>query len=114
MEIIYRAWDGTEFRERSACERYEHNTPCIPMWNQDGKTKDINQAFVVYLRDEEDTKHFVKMCENNDSPHTGIDYEEDYIDVGVFVWNYNTEQYDQLDGDVAQALRHYFNEYHNF
>ena len=114
MELIYRAWDGTEFRERSACERYEYNTPCIPMWNDNGKTKNVDEALVVFLRDDKATQHFVRMCENEGSPYTGIEFDKYRADTGVFVWNYNTEQYDQIDCEVEQALRHCFNEYHSF
>ena len=114
MELIYRAWDGTEFREKSACERYEYNTPCIPMWNQNGKTKRADEALVVFLCDSKATQRFVRMCEIDESPCTGIEYDENYADTGLFIWDYNNEQYYQLDGEVEQALRHCFNEHHNF
>ena len=117
MELIYRAWDGTEFRERSACEKYEYNTPCIPMWNQNGKTKNVEEALIVYLRDAKETKRFVELCKINKSLCDGIDYheyDENATGTGLFIWDYNTEQYYQMEDEIEQALRHCFNEYHNF
>lgn len=106
MEIIYKAWDGTEFRERSACERYEYNNPRIEMWGADGRVNETNHALVVRLDSTRDAERFIAKCNENDENHDGIDGD----DVGLFMWDYENDFYIGLDELTIEALRHYFND----
>ena len=44
MKIIYKAWDGTEFDERDACEKYEYDNPCVLMYGDAGRTLKADEA----------------------------------------------------------------------
>lgn len=105
MELIYRAWDGTEFRERSACERYEYNNPCIVMYNDEGRTSNPDEAFVVVLKhDDDDAKKFIELCEAQGALFNGIT-EDDY---GLYVWDDNREEYFYVSDRIKEALKRYF------
>ena len=104
MELIYRAWNGTEFDERDACEKYEHDNPCVLMYHNTGRTSESNDAFVVVLRNDNDAKSFIKMCKAQDTYSVGI-VEDDY---GLYVWDDNEERYFYVSERVEEALKRYF------
>ena len=104
MELIYRAWDGTEFDERDACEKYEHDNPRILMYHNTGRTSISNDAFVVVLRNDNDAKNFIKMCKEQDTDYKGIT-EDDY---GLYVWDELEQRYFYVSERVEDALKRYF------
>lgn len=103
MEIIYKAWDGTEFRERSACERYEHNNPPLQMWGSDGRTDKTDHALIVNLDSIRDAERFVAKCDSEGNCHDGIDGDE----MGLFMWDFENDVYICLDELSVEAFRHY-------
>ena len=104
MKTIYKAWDGTEFNERDACEKYEYDNPCVMMYHNTGRTSDTNDAFVVVLRNDNDAKNFIKLCEAQDTDYKGI--TED--DCGLYVWDDDEERYFYVSERVEDALKRYF------
>ena len=104
MKIIYKAWDGTEFDERDAYEKYEYDNPFVLMYHNTGRTSDTNDAFVVVLGNDNTTKNFIKMCEAQYTDHNGI-AEDNY---GLYVWDDNQEEYFYVSERVEEALKRYF------
>lgn len=107
MEIIYRAWDGKEFDSVTECAAYEEQMHKLKMWFKDGKTTSTEEAFVVKLENENDTRIFIERCDNEGSDHEGIESNEYGADIGLFVWDMNACQYFEMDGEVLDALVHY-------
>lgn len=104
MEVIYRAFDGTEFREAEPCLRYETN--CMPkMFGRDGVTSNVDEALVVYLENDHQAKNFVRKSEKEESAYDGVDEWS----TGLFVWDGCAEQYFELDDISFDALRHFMN-----
>ena len=104
MELIYRAWDGTEFDERSTCEKYEYNNPYVLMYRSTGRTSDTNKALVVVLRKDDDAENFIKMCKVQDTDYKGITEE----DCGLYVWGEDEGRYFYVSERVEDALKRYF------
>lgn len=104
MKIVYKAWDGTEFREKSACERYEENNPCILMYYNEGRTLKTDEAFVVVLKNDGDAKGFINLCEEQMSDSTGITEDDN----GLYVWDDIEERYFYVSDRIEDALKRYF------
>lgn len=104
MKIIYKAWDGTEFREKSACERYEENNPCIMMYGNAGRVSNAGDAFIVALRKNGDAKRFINLCEEQKSDSTGITEG----DKGLYVWDDDKGRYFYVSERIEDALKRYF------
>lgn len=114
MEIVYRAFDGTEFRTKDACAQYERNSiglKGIRMWDFSGKpTEETNNAYFLHLDDEEEyAKVFIAMSENDDGCHDGI--EDD--DIGWYYWDEYNERYVFMERDIILAFAKAVNEYEN-
>ena len=107
MEIIYRAFDGKEFKNVTECAAYEEKMHKLKMWFKDGKTTSVDSAYVVKLDKEEDTRIFIERCDKEGSDHTGIEFDEYTADTGLFVWDTNTCQYFEIDESVLDSLIHY-------
>ena len=104
MKIIYKAWDGTEFDEKDACEKYEYDNPCVLMYHNTGRTSESNDAFVVVLRNDNDAKNFIEQCKAQDTDSVGIVEG----DCGLYVWDDNEERYFYVSDRVEDALKQYF------
>ena len=114
MEIIYRAFDGTEFRTKDACALYERNNvelKGVRMWNVCGESTDASHnAYFLHLDDEmESAKAFIAMSESDDGYHDGI---EDG-DTGWYYWDDYNERYVFMEGDIIRAFARAVNEYEN-
>ena len=104
MKIIYKAWNGTEFDEKDACEKYEYDNPCVLMYDNAGRTSKSDEAFVVVLRNDNDAKNFIELCEAQGTDYEGIT-EDDY---GLYVWDDNKEEYFYVSDRIKDALKRYF------
>lgn len=112
MEIIYRAFDGKEFNSVTECAAYEEQMHKLKMWFKDGKTTSTEEALVVKLDNENDTRIFIERCDNENSIHDGVEFDEYTVDTGLFVWGTNESQYFEMDHDVLNALIHYLKDEH--
>ena len=105
MEIIYRAFDGMEFRTKDACEQYERNNiglKGVDMWDFRGEaTDDTCHAYFLHLKDEDESaKVFITMSESEDGYHDGI---EDG-DTGWYYWDECGERYVFMDEEIILAF----------
>ena len=104
MEIIYRAVDGKEFKDQLACQHYElHLQEDIIMLNRRGHvTEKTNEAFVLWLRDENANLAFHAIAESQgDDQVSSITKGEDY---GLFVWDECREEYLWVDDEQLHCL----------
>lgn len=104
MEIIYKAWDGTEFKEKNACEKYEYDNPYIMMYNIKGRTSNLDEAFVVLLEHKDDAEKFIELCEAQCTRSDGITEG----DCGLYIWDDYEERYFYVSDRVEEALKQYF------
>lgn len=105
MKIIYKAWDGTEFDEKDACEKYEYDNPYIMMYNDKGRTSNPDECFVVFLdHKRDDTEKFIELCEEQGTISNGITDN----DCGLYVWDDYREEYFYVSDRVEEALKRYF------
>ena len=104
MELIYRAWDGTEFDERSACEKYEYDNPCIPIYHNTDRTSKSDEAFVVVLRNDNDAEKFIELCEEQGTMSDGITKDCH----GLYAWADIEEKYFYISDRIGEALKKYF------
>ena len=114
MEIIYRAFDGVEFRTKESCVQYERNNAGLKgvhMWDFSGKpTDESHNAYFLHLDDEmESAAAFIAMSENDDGYHDGI---EDG-DIGWYYWDEYDERYVFMERDIILAFAKAVNEYEN-
>ena len=112
MEIIYKAFDGKEFNSVTECAAYEEQMHKLKMWFKDGKTTSTEEAFVVELDNENDTRIFIERCDNEGSDHDGIEFDEYTADTGLFVWDMNACKYFEVVDEVRNALIHYLKDKH--
>lgn len=112
MEVIYRAFDGKEFDTVTECSIYEEQNRKLKMWFTDGKTNLTDKALVVKLDDENATRAFVDKCENENSYHDGIEFDEYTADTGLFVWDTNRDEYFGIDSEALKALIHCLKDEH--
>lgn len=104
MKIIYKAWDGTEFDEKDACEKYEYDNPCVMMYNDKGRTSNSDDAFVVLLEHKDDAEKFIELCEAQCTRSDGITEG----DCGLYIWDDYEEKYFYVSDRVEEALKRYF------
>lgn len=104
MKIIYQSFDGLSFNTREECIKHEASKAKPRMYFWDGKTDDVEKAYVVDIRTEEELSWFLAACENTGSCSDGI---EDTC--GVYIWDTWNEKYHYLDTDedVIKALLHW-------
>ena len=104
MKIIYQSFDGLSFNTREECEKYEASKAKPRMYFHNGKVDDVEKAYVVDIRTEEELSWFLAECENRGSISEGV---ED--DCGVYIWDSWNERYHYLDTyeDVIKALHHW-------
>lgn len=104
MKIIYKAWDGTEFDEKNACEKYELDNPYMLMYSNRGRTSNSDEAFIVlldYKRD--DAEKFIKLCKEQGTMSNGITIN----DSGLYIWDDYREEYFHVSDRVEDALKRY-------
>ena len=104
MEIIYKAWDGTEFKEKNACEKYEYTNPYIVMYDNNGRVLDSDNALIIVLKYDDDAEKFIELCEKQGTSSDGI--TEDCH--GLYVWDDIEERYSYVSDRVKDALKRYF------
>ena len=104
MKIIYKAWDGTEFDEKDACEKYEYDNPCIVMYGSNGRVLDSYKAYIVILKHNDDAEKFIELCEEQGTMSDGITKDCH----GLYVWDDNQEEYFYVSERVEEALKRYF------
>lgn len=105
MKIVYKAFDGTEFNNESACKSYEYTKikKSIVMLDCNGDTAlTPAQAALVWLKDEEANETFhtlAKECGDEVAANTISNY-----DFGVFYWDEGLEEYRWLSQDILDGL----------
>lgn len=112
MDIIYRAFDGKEFDSVTECAAYEEKSRKVKMWFKNGKTDLADKAYVVKLDNENDVRAFVDKCNNENSGHDGIEFNEYITDPGLFVWDFGRDEYFRIDDSVLEALIHCLKDEH--
>ena len=101
MEVIYRAFDGTEFREAAACVTYEQNAK-VHAWDAHGREcSSPNEAVVVHLIDQQMIRTFLQMCINEDVTRVGIDEE----DAGWFYWDDLSCEWRYIASEVLNVFK---------
>lgn len=110
MKVIYRAFDGTEFDTRIACEKYEAVWLQTPqMCNADGvAVEKFREAFCVRITNEYEAEWLKNqvakdpMIEDDDK-RTFSKYDvEDMI--GIWNWNTNETIYQLVDPRVVKFI----------
>ena len=101
MEVVYKAFDGTEFREAAACMRYEENVIIYKAYGPKGITNNVDEAYVVYFPEYNSAEQFIKRCETECSSYDGIGIG----DVGLFIWDDSEERYGYVSERVLDAIK---------
>ena len=105
MKVIYRAFDGTEFDNESACKSYEHTktSKSIVMLDCNGEIAPTPaQAALVWLKDEDANEAFhiiAKECGDEEAANTISKW-----DYGVFYWDEGLEEYRWLSQDILDGI----------
>ena len=108
MEVIYRAFDGTEFREAAPCVTYEQNHR-VHAWDYHGREcTSANAAVVVHLEDPHMTLKFLQMCTNENVTHDGINEG----DCGWFMWDVFSCEWQYIESEVVQLFHNILENYH--
>lgn len=101
MEIIYRAFDGTEFGTEEACRDYESKAE-FKMWDNLGRpTNDVSNCVIVHFPDPAGTRAFINLCREADATTDGIDCE----DYGWFFWDDFNGEFHYMENAMMDALR---------
>lgn len=113
MELIYRAYDGKEFKTAEECIRHENAIrEGVKMWDPQGyRTKDVSMAVVISIKDEDSMLAFHQMCyDYAKETHTGEEGAKRLIgglepDIsGYFMWDEGREEYRWLDEDIILPI----------
>lgn len=105
MKVIYRAFDGTEFNDETACKSYEYTKTekSVVMLDCNGETAlTPAQAALVWLKDEDANEAFhafAKECEDEEAANTISKH-----DFGVFYWDEGLEEYRWLSQDILDNI----------
>lgn len=103
MEVIFRAHDGTEFKDAIACQIYEGRNPIYKMWDACGETMSHDTALIVKIGNEASALNkFLDDCREADVTSEGIEGD------GVYMWSHDLFLWVRLTSDVLQAIEHYF------
>lgn len=115
MELIYRAWDGKEFKTAEDCINHEEAIRGgVKMWDTTGRrTDDVSMAVVISIRNEKSMLAFHQMCyEYAETELAGKDkdaakrliggLEEDIS--GCFYWDDYKDEYRWIDEDLLKPL----------
>lgn len=101
MEIIYRAFDGTEFGTEEACRDYECKAE-FKIWDYLGRpTNDVAGCVVAHFPDPTGTRAFINLAREVESTTDGIDYD----DHGWFIWDDFNGEYHYIEDETIDALR---------
>jgi hypothetical protein len=102
MQIVYKAFDGTEFYYEEDCHKYEQGQAGqIRMWDREGvRIHDPNKAFFVFFYDETEAEKFVKLCEDAGAEYTGLTAE----DIGFWFWDEWDNKYVYFDTQLAVGM----------
>ncbi len=102
MEIIFRAHDGTEFKDAIACQFYEEANPVYKMWDKNGETKSYDSALIVKIGTGASALNkFMDDCREADITSEGIE------GAGVYMWSHELFQWVLIDKDVLDAIEHF-------
>lgn len=104
MELIYRAYDGKEFKTAEECIKHEDNiSNGIIMLNRKGEVVHRTEnAIFVWLRDEAANLAFHALArEQGDKMVSSIAEGEDY---GLFYWEEGYDEYRWFDTDMLNNL----------
>ena len=105
MKVVYRAFDGVEFSDESACKNYEYikTQKSIVMLDCNGEAAlTPAQAVLVWLKDKKANEAFhaiANECGDGEAAATINSY-----DTGVFYWDEGLEEYRWLSQDVLDNI----------
>ena len=102
MEIIFRAHDGTEFKDAIACQVYEEHNPMYKMWDVCGETTSHDSALIVKIgRGASALNKFLDDCREAEVTCEGIEGE------GIYMWSQELFMWVYVYSNVLQAIEHY-------
>lgn len=102
MEIIFRAHDGTEFKDAIACQFYEEANPIYKMWDSCGETKCHDSALIVKIGTGASALNkFLDDCREADITSEGIE------GTGVYMWSCELFEWVLIDVNVLNAIEHF-------
>lgn len=99
---IYMAEDGTKFRNKNECYKYE-NSDCVKkglkLYDEDGnRVYDILSAYFFKAEKEEDIKAFVEISESHSYVTDGIEFEK----YGTYFYDVYTDAYILLEEKIIE------------
>ena len=107
MEIIYRAYDGQEFSTEEECINHEKNADFI-MYDNNGRIYCVEDTMVVCFKNSNGISDFVRLNEERDLSHDGLD-ENDYYSSSEFplwfYWNEETDSFEKIPNSVVQVIK---------
>ena len=110
MEVIFRAFDGQEFKSAEECINHEKLFPKFKMWSDDGLTTDPDAARVVWFSEQVGAKEtFCKLCQQDDITAEGI-VEDMFNDNNLYLWSDDLFQWVAMDKLTIDAVKHYVTE----
>lgn len=102
MEIIFRAYDGTEFGDAIACQFYEEANPIYKMWDNCGETNSHESALIVKIGAGPCALNkFLYDCREADVTSEGIE------GAGVYMWSHELFEWVLIDAKVLKAIEHF-------
>lgn len=102
MEIIFRAHDGTEFKDAIACQFYEEANPIYKMWDSRGETKLHHSALIVKIgTGARAFNKFLDDCREAEVISEGIE------GAGIYMWSSKLFEWVLIDADVLNAIEHF-------
>lgn len=103
MRVVYESINGKIFYDMNECLEYE-KTLDFKMYDENGRTDDANQCFVVDIIIPEAAESFIEVCETIGTSYDGIKLNTS----GVYVWNSIDQKYFPLNSLAEKALKEYF------
>lgn len=101
MEVVFRAHDGTEFKDAIACQFYEEANPIYKMWDSCGETKCHDSALIVKISTNASALKFIDDCRESDITFEGIE------GAGVYMWSHELFEWVLIDANVLSAIEHF-------
>lgn len=101
MEVIFRAIDGKEYRNQDECVKHEQAIMRYKMWDEFGRTDDLDCAKVVHIPTAYAAERFVAECGDCGIAKDGIE------GAGVYMWDWKACKWSILDNNIIQAIQNF-------
>jgi hypothetical protein len=104
MEILYRSFDGVVFKSAEECVEHEQKHLLFKMWNEEGRTNNVDGALVVWISSTIGAiDRFKQYCADYDCTTEGLEY----VDHGLVYWDSEAFEWRQIESGVVQAFMEY-------